>query len=70
MGRGIDAARKLAPEHAALLDDLKDDLLIVFLRRLGGSVDIPVIEVDATEGLGMAFSVKDGVFHFEIQRKP
>jgi hypothetical protein len=70
MGKGIDAARDFAPEHAAMLDDLKDQLLIVFLKRLGGKVRIPVAEVDDTNMDLFAFSVDaKGVFHFEIQRK-
>lgn len=69
MGKGRDAARPLGPEHVALLDDLRDQLLIVFLKRLGGTVNIPVTEVDDTGNEVMAFSVVDGMFHFEIQRK-
>lgn len=48
MGQGIDAARTENPHHAALMDDLKDQLLIVFLKRLGGQVSIPVAEIDDT----------------------
>ena len=33
MGKGIELAHDLAPEHAALIDDIKDQLLLVFLRR-------------------------------------
>ena len=69
MGKGIDLARGAAPEHAALLDDLKDQLLIVFLKRLGGAQDIPVAEVDDTYQDLFAFRVNDGVFHFEIRKK-
>lgn len=72
MGKGIDAARASAPEHAALLDDFKDQLLIVLLKRLGGKagrVDIPVAEVDGTGRYVVAFSVRDGVFHFHVQEK-
>ena len=69
MGRGIDAARDLAPEHTALLDDLKDQLLIVFLRRLGGKASIPVEEVNDTGGLLLAFSVVDGIFNLELKKK-
>jgi hypothetical protein len=68
MGKGIDLAREDAPLHAAVLDDFKDQLLIVFLKRLGGKVSIPVLEVDSTAGDMLAFSVKDGVFNFETQR--
>lgn len=69
MGKGIDLARPEAPLHAAVLDDFKDQLLIVFIKRLGGVVDIPVAEVDDTGGDLVAFSVSDGVFHFEIRKK-
>lgn len=69
MGDGIDFARMCSPEHAALLDNLKDQLLIVFLKRLGGTADFPVSEVDDTAGDLFAFSIQDGVFHFEIRMK-
>ena len=69
MGKGIDDAREGAPEHAALLDDFKDDLLVALIRRMGGSVRIPVAEVDDVGGLGLAMAVRDGVFIFEIVRK-
>lgn len=70
MGKGIDAARAFAPEHAALLDDFKEQLLIVFLKRLGGRLSIPVAEVDDTGGDLLAFRIDENrVFHFEIQRK-
>lgn len=71
MGKGIDMARPHAPEHAALLDDLKDQLLIVFLKRLGGKVTIPVAEVDDTGGDLFALRVdpEKREFHFELRRK-
>jgi len=69
MGSGIDAARSVSPEHAALLDDLKDQLLIVFLKRLGGQASIPVSEVDDTGGDLLSFNVRDGVFNFEVGKK-
>ena len=34
MGKGIDLARAAAPEHAAMLDDFKDQLLIALVKRL------------------------------------
>ena len=74
MGRGTDAARLLNPEHAQLIDDLKEQLLIVFLKRLGGSATISVAEVDDTGRDVFAFSVvqhkeQGYVFHFSIQPK-
>jgi hypothetical protein len=70
MGNGIDMARADAPEHAAALDDLKDQLLIVFLKRLGGRASIPVAEIDDTGQDMLAFRVDENkVFHFEASKK-
>jgi hypothetical protein len=70
MGKGIDAARSSAPEHAAVLDDFKDQMLIVFLKRLGGKVSIPLAEVDDTGQDLFAFRIDESkVFHFELRKK-
>lgn len=73
MGKGIDAARLHSPEHAAVLDDFKDQLLIVCMKRLakgaGRKIRIPVAEVDNTGGDMLAFAIVDGVFEFELRRK-
>lgn len=70
MGKGIDAVRMDAPEHAAVLDDFKDQLLIVLLKRLGGKISIPCAEVDNTYQDLLAFSVDaNRVFHFELRKK-
>lgn len=70
MGKGIELARPQAPEHAALLDDFKDQLLIVFLKRLGGHVSIPVAELDDTGQDLLAFRIDENkVFHFEASKK-
>lgn len=72
MGKGIDAARAAAPIHASVLDDFKDQLLIVLLKRLAdksGRVDIPVAEVDATGGTVISFAINDGKFNFLVKAK-
>lgn len=69
MGKGIDMAREFSPEHAALLDDMKDQLIIVLLKRLGGKVSIPVAEVDDTGSNLVSFNVTDGAFNFEVSKK-
>lgn len=71
MARGVDLARVDAPEHAALIENMKEQLLIVFLKRLGGALDIPVREIDDTGQDLFAFSVDPvtRVFHFEIRKK-
>lgn len=71
MGKGIDLAREDSPEHAAVLDDFKDQLLIVMLRRLGGNVEIPIRECDETGGQLFMMKVDEekGMFHFELRSK-
>jgi len=69
MGKGIDPAREFALEHAAVMDDFKDQLLLVFLRRLGGKISIPVSKCEDTGSLLLAFSLNDGVFDFELLKK-
>ncbi|MDA8260242.1 MAG: hypothetical protein M0Z99_32190 [Betaproteobacteria bacterium] len=72
MGQGIDLARAAgAGIHADVLDDFKDQLLIVLLKRLAveGKVSIPVTEVDDTSRDIVSFSVNDGVFNFQVSKK-
>lgn len=71
IGSGIDIAAQAAPEHAAAIRDMLEQLLIVFLKRLGGKLDIPVAEIDATGQDLFSFSVdpKTRVFHFEVEKK-
>lgn len=69
MGKGIDAARELSPLHASVLDDFKDQLLIVLIKRLGQRVSIPVAEMDDTGQDMLAFNVQDGVFNFSLSKK-
>jgi len=70
MGKATDAARAAgATIHADVIDAFKEQLLIVFLNRLGGQVSVPVAEVDATGSYTMSFNVVDGVFNFQIGRK-
>lgn len=72
MGKGIDLARAAgAGLHADVLDDFKDQLLIVLLKRLAkdGKVSVPVAEVDDTGRDLVSFSVNDGVFNFKVSKK-
>ena len=72
MGKGIDLARGDAPEHAEILDDFKDQLIIVMLKRLeklSGTVNIPMEEIDDTGNDIVAFSIVDKVFKFEMRKK-
>lgn len=72
MGKGIDMARAAgAGIHADVLDDFKDQLLVVLLKRLAknGEVAIPVSEVDDTGHDIVSFSVNDGIFNFVVSKK-
>lgn len=71
MGKGIDMARADAPEHAAILDDFKDQLLVAMVVKAGGKYEISVAEVDATGGWVLAFRVdqKERKFVFKARRK-
>lgn len=54
-----------------LIEAMKGQLLIVFVNRLGGKIEIPVSEVDGTGDwmLGMTVDVPNGRFTFETRRK-
>lgn len=73
MGRGTDIARLAgAGIHADVIDDLKDQLLIVFIKRLAdehGRLSLSVAEIDDTGLNTLAFSVSDGCFHFTVGKK-
>jgi len=72
VGKGIDLARGDAPEHAEILDDFKDQLIIVMLKRLeklSGTVNIPMEEMDDTGNDMVAFSIINKVFKFEMRKK-
>ena len=69
LGSGVEFARQFAPEHAAVVRDMLEQLLIVFLKRLGGKITIPVAEVDATGGDLFAFKIDGNNFHFQIEKK-
>lgn len=71
MGRGTDMARLDAPEHAALIDNFKEQLLLAMIVKAGGKYEISVAEVDATGEWVLAFRVDPAAkkFIFEARRK-
>lgn len=77
-------AMEHSPVHEAALTALKMQMLIVLVNRLGGKVDIPMTEIDATGQFLLGFSLEipkrptgdtkldasiAGVFHFEVRKK-
>ena len=74
MGSGRDIAQQMdpSPAHAKMLEDFRDQLMIVLLKRCAdknGNVRIPVAEVDGTGSYIVSFNVIDGVFNFEVRKK-
>jgi hypothetical protein len=75
MGKGIDLARQAgAGIHADVLDDFKDQLLVVFLKSLktlGHPLYFPLSEIDDTGNDLVNFRVDPETkrFYFEIGRK-
>lgn len=69
MGKGIDAARYVAPEHAAVMEAFRDDLIIALVVKAGGRVRIKVAEVDRMGGYVLMLAVRDGEFVLEARRK-
>lgn len=74
---GSKLAAMVAPEHAQYLAAIKSQLLIVLLRRLGGSITLPVSEIDRTGDVNLMLSVKpdplrpgDQMVHLELRKKP
>jgi len=71
MGQGIDLAREQAPEHAQFIDNMKDQLIIVLINRLGGNIDIPISEIDGTgdQLLSMSLDKHGNTFTFKTSKK-
>lgn len=72
MGSGIEKARAINPELAAAIENMRDQLLLVLIGRLGGKVEVPVREIDGTGGIAMTMDLdtKRRVFTFELVDKP
>lgn len=73
MGKGIEMARADAPEHAAVMDDFKDQLIIVALKRLqklGDNLVFTISEVDDTGQDMLAFRIDEQKnFIFVLEKK-
>ena len=64
----ISAAYPDGP-HGEIAKLITPQLCIVLLKRLGGSVEVPIAEMDDTGGDLMLLALRDGVFHFELEKK-
>lgn len=63
--------KELSYAHQQAIESMKSQLLIVLINRLGGTVDIPVAEVDGTGKFNLAFSLDPDTrtFQFVVQEK-
>jgi cephalosporin hydroxylase len=61
----------LSYPHQQMVEAMKSQLLIAFVNRLGGSLTIPVDEVDSTGAFNLAMSVDPDArtFTFTVQEK-
>lgn len=64
-------AQHASPAHHAVIEAMKDQLLIVLLKRLGGPQNIPAAEIDDTgqDLLMMSLDPDTRVYHFEVAKK-
>ena len=75
MGKGIETARSIPGSelHADVLENFRDQLLIVFLKRLkekyGDDLVFSVAETDDTGQDMLAFKIEDRSFHFVLEKK-
>jgi hypothetical protein len=75
MGKGIDMARGIPGSalHADVIDNFKEQMLLVFLKRLknkyGDDLVFPVAETDDTGGDILSFSIEDRSFRFVLSKK-
>lgn len=70
--KGTDLARAAgAAEHADAIEAMLQQLLIVLIKRAGGTVNIPVAEIDDTghDMLAMQLLPDGQTFSFSVQRK-
>lgn len=64
------SVNEFSQEHADAIEAMKSQLLIVLLKRLGGSASIPLKEVDDTgQDLFLMRLDENRVFHFEVRKK-
>ena len=74
MGQGIDMARAAgAGVHADVMENFRDQLLIVVMKRLqamyGDDLVFPVAETDDTGQDVLSFQIIDGKFLFHLGKK-
>jgi hypothetical protein len=72
MGKSMDMAKLDNPELAQLIDDMKDQLLLILVHRLGGDITISVDEIDTLpvgKVMEMHFDIENRKFQFVVSEK-
>lgn len=68
--RNAEMQAAVDPDLRALIEAMKDQLLMVLINRLGGEVMVPVEEIDGTGGLLLLMEVHaPSHFVFKVRRK-
>jgi hypothetical protein len=67
----MTSIRDLSSQHQMAIEAMKSQLIIVLVNRLGGTIEIPATEIDATGSLNlmMALDDKTRVFTFKVVNK-
>ena len=69
MGKRFEG-KENSPVLERAMDTLIEQLLVVFLKRLGGSISVPLAEVDDTGQDIMYMTIDENkTFHFEMRKK-
>ena len=71
MGLGTELASELAPEHASLIDNFKEQLLIAMVIKAGGTTELHVDDIDKTGGyvLNLVLDPETSIFKFTATKK-
>lgn len=74
MAEGIELARADNPAHAAQMELMKEQMIIVLALRLAGvgiNIDVPTEEINATGGylMTMRMDPEINVFQFTVIKK-
>lgn len=73
MGQGLEVCRADAPAHVEFIDEIKDQLLIVLMKRcagISGTLTIPADEFsDVSQDLLEFHTTEDGALHFVVKKK-
>jgi len=65
----MSSIRALSYEHQMAIEAMKSQLIIVLVQRLGGKIDIPASEIDATGPFNLTMSVDGSTFTFQVVEK-